>query len=213
MISGRLALLACLLGCASASEGRVAALEAEFHRLEETEQHLAELRSWIAKVETGNRLAVEKLEQRLQNGAAPATAAPTPAPAPAPAAPPSGHPDDTWQLVDAALGLGKPGVQVRGNDYTVSLAWLSRQLEGSGAKGIKLMPNKKRARLVLKGIKPGSLLMLLGLRNNDLLLTVAGAEPSSVAELGQALRGATSPLELIVQRGPKEVLLRYVLAP
>ena len=215
-------LLLPLTACGGASEQRVKTLEEQVTKLQQMTEgdDGAAIQERLGAIESGTIESLKKMEEKLQvmqqqvaakaaapesDGAAPAAAA---APAPAPSGPDTG----LWAAVDAALGVEGEPVQANENTFTISRAWLRQEVEklAIAGKGPKLSAGKKGG-VSIKGVRPKTLADKLGLKNNDSILAVNGANVASVAEIATALRESSDTTTVKIMRRKEEQVLTYKL--
>lgn len=219
MAISRWSMVAALLGmsaaCGGVSEERVAALEAQLTALREQQpqaktDELATFKQEVEKAVVELRAGQQKLEETLEVIGREASAAASRAGGstqPPPAA-------DVWHVVDSALGLGAAEqIELEDGVFRVRRGWLVEELKLAAAAGKlpKAVADKKAGGVALRGIKPKSLFDQLGLKNNDVVLSVGDKPTPSPAELAAALKQAASPMSVTLKRKNAEVVQTYTL--
>ena len=203
-----------LTGCGGVSEERVSSLEQQIKKLQEAQttpkdgDAVAAVTTKVDGLEASTTERFKKLEdmmELLQRGLTEATAG-------KPGAAPAAAPSESSADVDSLLGIEAVGVEVSGDSYTVKRDWLVRELKAAalGGKGPKLTPAKP-AGVGVKAVKPKSLVDQLGIKNGDIIAVIGDVPVSSVEELSAALKKATSPTSVKIQRKKKEIVLKYTL--
>ncbi len=213
MLSLRVALAvsaAGLAACAGVTEEQFNALASQVKQMQtavaetgEPDPKIATLDQRLGGFEATTSERIKKLEEMiefLQRELAKAAAA-TPAAG-----------GDSWAVADTILGIDEEGVTAAGDSYTIKASWLGRAAEAqaANAKGLKFTDGKEGG-VRVAGVKPGSLLDRLGLKNGDLITAVNGAAVASVAELAVALRQGKNPTTVTLSRKKKDQTLTYTL--
>lgn len=92
-------------------------------------------------------------------------------------------------------------------------ALLERSTAVTGS--VRIIPQQEDGRVVglrLFGIRAGSPMAALGLRNGDVLVSIAGhdvSSPDAALEAYAEVRGATGPVEVEIRRAERALTLRY----
>lgn len=203
-----------LLSCGGVSEQRIGALEAQINKMKEASAQgnvgpqIPGLQEQIAAVEkstSGRAGKMEEMLEVLQREVSRLSSEPDTK---------TGAVPVPWGDIDAILGVADSGVSETGkNQFTVKREWLFRAVLAMAlsGKGPKLAEGKKGG-VSVKGVKPSSLPGKLGLKNNDVIRSIGGREVNSPAEISVALRAASSPAEIEIQRKKKDLTLKYTLA-
>lgn len=214
----RIVVVAAALGlcaCGGVSEGRVNALEAELAQLREAQQaQNTQSQAQLDAMEESLDGSTARLEQML--GALQAELGKKAAKPAAGAAPKDKATGTSASLVDQArTALGnRAEVNESDDGYAVPREWLETQLEAirlGAAAGPQLRPNK-RGGVTVRGIKVRSPAADLGLRNNDLLISVNGKGVESVDAVFDALATSESSVTVQLQRRKQVIDLTYTLA-
>jgi hypothetical protein len=136
------------------------------------------------------------------------------APAPASATMPAPYPE--YELA-ALVGEGRPGVtQVNESTYTVARDWLVAEVRmwAANPKKPKFPVDKKTGGIKLAGINAQHLLGKLFLKNNDVIIAVAGKPVSDIAEIVPILHSLEKPkVEVTLVRAKEELRYSYELVP
>lgn len=200
-------------GCGGVSAERVAALEAQLKELqgragEGGGASTAALQQKFDESNASSEERFKRMEEMLEVLQRSVTAASAEQQDPQASAA-----DNEWEEIEVLFGIEGTPPKAEGDKYTVSRKWLLRQVKALAAsgKGPKLSAAKD-AGVTVKAIKPKSLPDLLGIKNNDVILAVAGNEVNTVDELYAAVRAAKSPLDVKISRKKKEVTFNYTLS-
>jgi S1-C subfamily serine protease len=211
--------IACFVapGCGGVSEARVNSMEQQLKKLQTAQAAPKEgdtgavTAAKVEALEASTAERFKKLEDMLEllQRAVVEAGAVKPAAAAGGATVPA---TDVWTDVNALLGIEAVGVEASGDNYTVKRGWLTRELRAMamGAKGPKLAPMKP-AGVVVRTIKPKSLVDQLGIKNGDVITAVGDTPVNSVEELSVALQKLVGPATVKIQRKKKEAVLQYTL--
>ena len=203
--------------CGGGSSERVAALEAEVNVLKQ-QQSTAETSATASRQNSEKQLAAlqdaqKKLEEIVETVGREASSAAAGG-KPASAVAPQLDGSELWAV--ASLAAGTPleaNVKLDGDTYRIGRAWLCEALRSAAAsKQVpKATADKKANGVVLRGIRPKSLFEALGIKNNDIVVEVAGKPTSNPVELLAALRSAAAPAKVKILRKGAEVIQQYML--
>jgi hypothetical protein len=116
-----------------------------------------------------------------------------------------------WTAVEAALGVEGDGLNVDGDTYTIKHAWLSFHLEALAENGKATKLGETKDGVQLRGVRPHTLPSSLGLKNGDVVTSVGGTKVNTTKGLLEALKSASSPLQVVVMRKKAEVTFTYRL--
>ena len=192
-----------LIGCGGASANQVSALQSQVDALQTKleQSQIVSTQEKMAAFEAATIESIRALEKKVAAMESPSTAqATTPAVQGA-----------NVGTLEGILGL-VPGVTADGDSYRVPSAWLAVAAQNAAASPPKFIPAKKGG-ISIKGLKPKSHWMTLGLKNNDTIVAVGDNDISDVRSLANALKTQSGAVVVKILRRNKEMTFTYTVEP
>ncbi|MEZ4272424.1 MAG: PDZ domain-containing protein [Myxococcota bacterium] len=117
-----------------------------------------------------------------------------------------------WELLGSVFGVDAVGIQEKDGGYVLRRPWLQHQLMllALSGKGPKFSDNR-RGGVQIRGIKRKGLADRLGLKNNDIILTIGERDVQTAAQIVEALRRLEASATVKILRKKDEVVLQYAL--
>lgn len=198
--------------CAGVSEERVAALEAQMAEMQggmpAGGEAASALEARLANVEVNTNESLNKMGEMLEVLQREVTSWADKQGAATPGASTNGAHGDVWVAVDAMLGLDNSVVQ-DGDTFSVRRAWLVSQVRTMAATGRGPKVTASKRGVVIRGVRPKSAADRLGLKNNDVVVSVGETQVATLEDLSTALKSVQKGTVVKIMRRKKELLLTY----
>lgn len=200
--------IALTVACGGDAERRNT-LDAYNARLSALEERLETVASETGNDIEGLRSSISALEEAAVAPPA-ATSEPTAAKEMAPPPATTAPSPELLALAKTALGVADDPVIRDGNTFQVSRAWFARELEAMVLGKAPTLSSNRNGGVRLRGIRAKSFLSSLGLKANDVIMSIDGALVNTPAGISRELGAAQgAELKVGIQRKQEQSVFIY----